>query len=399
MDLKGTLRYNATTNQWELSNNGGPFDPITTGLRQTSSAVQVRQTGAFSLASATYVDITFDTTDIETNTTALQHNLTTTSKIDVKETGLYLISYNLNLDDAAATGTWNSQVLLNGLTPINGSVQTNSNYQGEYSASNPTFYANLTAGDYITLQAQRVSANTLTKVSDPALTIIKMEGIKGSKGDQGLPGSVGLGTNSATFTLDQDNIGAGVNTDLISNQGTGLDGILRYNSANSRWQISGNGGTTFNDIHQASVFDAYDNAGLTNITTTQTVLNLDTTRISDPAYTLATNVVTFNETGLYKLTGRLSATTLDLTGATRSQMQLRFQQNISGSGMINVPGAYCVDYIREQASTTIAGGSCSVEWIGSFNSGDQVQLTHRMSGTTTGQTLPQGSGLTIEKIR
>jgi len=388
-DLDGTLRYNATSNEWELSNNGGTFNVITTGLRQTSSAVQARQAGAYSLNSATWVDITFDTTDIETNAAAVEHNNVNTERIDIKETGLYLIGYSLNLDEATATGTWDSRVLLNGTTPVNGSVQANSNYQGEYVASNTQFYASLTAGDYITLQAQRVTANALSKTSDPTLTVVKMEGIKGDKGDQGLPGSAGLGTNEVSFTLDQDNAGAGANVDIIANQGTDLDGTLRYDATNNRWQINNNN-AGFNDLHMANVFFGYDNTGGQTINATEATVNIDTTVISDSNYTLAADEVTINETGLYRITGSIGYIDTNTTGGARATTELTLQNNAA-----DLPGGAMRCYHRETTEN-----SCQKTIIASLTAADVVRLRIiRVNGTTNYQTLAPLSSLLIERIR
>ena len=192
-DNDGTLRYNATTNQWEISNDGGGFNPIAIGTLATAlPVVQVRQAGGYTLSSATWADITFDTTDLENDSAVLEHNNTLTDRIDVKEDGIYMITYNLNLNEGTATGTWDSRVILNDTTPMNGSVNTNSNYQNEYVATSATFYANLTASDFITLQAQRSSANNLTDVANPVMTITKMEGIKGADGANGTDGVDGV---------------------------------------------------------------------------------------------------------------------------------------------------------------------------------------------------------------
>lgn len=198
------------------------------------------------------------------------------------------------------------------------------------------------------------------------------------------------------FSLDADNAGAGSNVDIVANQGTDNDGTLRYNAANNNWEFSNDGGT-FNPLFVPQVFDAYDNSGGVALAQTAAVLNLDTARVADSAYTLTGDVVTFNQAGLYQMTGRLTAESLSTAGTQRSNVEMRFQSD-TGGGFTNVSGAFCKDYMREQ-NAGISSASCSTTWIGSFGAGDSVQLTHRISGTTTGRTLPQGSGLTIEFIR
>jgi hypothetical protein len=48
------------------------------------------------------------------------------------------------------------------------------------------------------------------------------------------------------FTLDADNTGVGANVDIIANQGSDLDGVLRYNATTNEWEISNNGGSYSN---------------------------------------------------------------------------------------------------------------------------------------------------------
>jgi len=48
------------------------------------------------------------------------------------------------------------------------------------------------------------------------------------------------------FTLDADNTGAGANVDIIANQGSDNDGVLRYNATTNRWEISNDGGSYYN---------------------------------------------------------------------------------------------------------------------------------------------------------
>ncbi len=241
-DSDGILRYNATTNEWELSNNGGGFESIASLAdiaTQTLPTVQARRTGGYTLTSATFADITFNTTDIETDSTIIEHDNALTDNINISEDGLYLITYNLNLSQGTANIDYVSRVRANDTTVLNGSISENSNYQGEYTASNVTFFAELNDGDFVTLQAQRLSPNNMNAETDPLFTVTKMDGIKGEKGDQGdqgLPGSVGAGTNSEIFTIDQDNTGG----NLTLRFGTSLSEALSWDATNSEFDFSDN---------------------------------------------------------------------------------------------------------------------------------------------------------------
>lgn len=56
-DADGTLRYNATSNQWELSNDGGAFNAIASGDFLTSGASDSYTTGTLTFDAGTSVDI------------------------------------------------------------------------------------------------------------------------------------------------------------------------------------------------------------------------------------------------------------------------------------------------------------------------------------------------------
>jgi len=69
------------------------------------------------------------------------------------------------------------------------------------------------------------------------------------------------GTPGSAWILDKDNVGAGSNVDLIANQGSDSDGILRYNSGLDYWELS-NDGVNFDEIAtftRIDLDDAYNN--------------------------------------------------------------------------------------------------------------------------------------------
>lgn len=320
-------------------------------------------------------------------------------------------------------------------------------------------------------------------------------------------------TTAKDFTIDSHNEGAGNNIDIIANQGTDPDGILRYKAGSDEWRMSNDGGLNFevianikgtpketytldtddtggdiklkfgtalsetlkwdsantrfnfsddlriegnlatvgqsyiaadhaaadsdgfinlgrnasawesfswddtNDffnlsddlnvsgkiisnsyaVHLAEVFDAYDNTGGASITTTESVLNIDTERINDGAYTLSADTVTFNQDGLYRITARFTAEGLDISGTARAQTTLRVEED-TGSGFTDVQGALCSDYAREN-NTADTSVSCSITYVGSYNNTDDIRLTVQSSTSTTMQTALNGSALTIELIR
>lgn len=70
-----------------------------------------------------------------------------------------------------------------------------------------------------------------------------------------------LDTNGLNFTLDADNVGTGNTVNIVANQGSQADGILRYHAPSDTWEVSSNGGSTWDDINDNTLDEAYDEGG------------------------------------------------------------------------------------------------------------------------------------------
>ena len=104
--FNGQIYHNTTDNNTYVY-NGSTWEAINTQatVRSARPVAQARRTTDFTLsAEDTWYDIPLDTTDVETNTAVLEHNNTNTDRIDIKETGVYQISYQLTSDSSASTG-------------------------------------------------------------------------------------------------------------------------------------------------------------------------------------------------------------------------------------------------------------------------------------------------------
>ena len=133
--------------------------------------VQARRTTAFGL-SVVFADVTLDTTDVETDSTVLDHDLgTADDNINVGVTGCYLITYSVwgNRDSDAAE----ARVRISNTLIIPGSEQTDGtgthNQTHNYFIGH-TFIANLTAGQFITLQLRRTGGAIVSAMPDIMLT-------------------------------------------------------------------------------------------------------------------------------------------------------------------------------------------------------------------------------------
>lgn len=227
----GTIWVNtATDSAYILTDNTtgtAVWQAVGSGTVSTTlAAVQARRTTDFTMAALnTWYDITLDSTDVETDATVLEHDNTNTDQIDVKEDGTYRITYQINANDGGATHQLDSRVRVNDTTVLNGSLLLNRNYQNEYGPTTASFLAVLSTGDYITLQSQRTTANTI--INETTMTIVKLEGVAGSSGS-------GNGTTDETFTIDTDDTGG----NLALQFGTTLAETISWNSALTRFEIS-----------------------------------------------------------------------------------------------------------------------------------------------------------------
>lgn len=153
------------------------------------ATIQVRRDTDFTMAATdTFYDIPFNSTDTESNIAVIEHNATNTERIDIKETGYYLISYHVNANDAVVTHQLDVRVRVNNTTTLTGSLTIGRNYQNEYSPNVSTNVAYLSVNDYVTLQVSRSTANTV--IHETVLTMTKLNGIRGEKGEKGNDGDL-----------------------------------------------------------------------------------------------------------------------------------------------------------------------------------------------------------------
>ncbi len=71
------------------------------------------------------------------------------------------------------------------------------------------------------------------------------------------------------LTLDTDNTGAGADIDIVAEQGSDSNGILRYSAANNRWEISNDGGL-FSGIAAGGTMLVFDETLANNASTVLT---------------------------------------------------------------------------------------------------------------------------------
>jgi len=201
-------------------------------VSSTLAAVQARRTTTYTLTSS-YVDITFDITDEETDSVSIEHNDTNTDRIDIKSNGTYLITYNFDIDagTTAAVTDVHGQIRKNDTSVLNGSHTLSTSFSDSsvdarsdvYSHLSNTFIATLSSGDFISLQLKYSGPDAASTFADGTLTITKLQGIRGDKGDTGSGTSINLqdeGSNiNNTPHTTLNFVGDGVS---VSDSGSGV---------------------------------------------------------------------------------------------------------------------------------------------------------------------------------
>jgi hypothetical protein len=203
--------YHNTSNTNSYICNGTGWIQIDSEIRYLAT-VQARRTTNFTLTTLNnWYNIDLPLTDMESDNSVLEHNSTYPERIDIKEDGIYMISYHISANHTSQRLQMESRVVSSspgGLSVLTGSTLVNRDYQNEYVPSSTSFITKLPKGSYIVLQARRTNAtSTAVVINETMLNIVKLDGIKGEKGEQGLPGSVGAGTNYENFIIDLDDTG------------------------------------------------------------------------------------------------------------------------------------------------------------------------------------------------
>jgi len=515
---EGKIYFNTTDKLTYSCDGAGVWNPFENALNATIEfpVVQARRTTAFTLPT-TYGDVDLDTTDLENDVTTLDHDDTLRDRIDIGATAMYQIIYGYTAGGSAtATHEARARVRVNDATVLPGSESVNKNYQGEFSTTSASFLANLTDGDFISLQLQRDATTDITQ-DQIYFSFIKLEGIKGDPGPQGpagldgtdgidgadgadgadgditwegawvsqnytanqavsylgssyvctldtvsnedptdgtywalltAAGVAGSGTDDETFTIDQDNtggnvtlqfgttlaefltwddtnsrfslsddiavggniqqdgntftfdsdnIGAGANTSIVSEQGSDANGEIRYNATTNQWELSNDGGA-FDSIATGSPSIAQVYQTTATVFNAVTAMPWDGTgaaRVVDAgfAHSTVTNPsrVTVNNTGLHKVDYNIS---WDTTANARRTATCRFTVN----GTVVAPAVGTSHAYARNNTDDWESNSASLFY--NFTAGDYYEIQCQSTGTAGNiTTLANESSTTIEFIR
>ena len=196
---------------------------------QAIPSVQARRSTNITYVLSTFTDITFNVTDVENDATVVEHNNTNTNRIDIKETGLYEVGYLLPFNVAnggtSADPYLDSRVRVNDTTVVDASEDRKGNhYSGSGVVFEPTsnssvFLVELTAGDYITLQAKYEDSVTTadSNTRDAHFFVKKLQGTKGDTGETGA---------GANIIVQKDDVTVGTVTDSLNFKGDSIKAVV-----------------------------------------------------------------------------------------------------------------------------------------------------------------------------
>jgi len=165
----------------------GPSGNNTTLSGLPLAAVQARGTSNITLTT-TFQYISFDTLDVSTDTSVLELDNLVDSRINIKETGVYLINYSSSVRSSGNSRDVISKVVANGTNDLNGSYVLQNLYQDETHSQASMFIVSLTTGDFIEL-AISCGSTPVDCLSDQFLSIVKLTGAQGPPGADGTNGS------------------------------------------------------------------------------------------------------------------------------------------------------------------------------------------------------------------
>lgn len=176
VDIQGN--NNALTNVEYVDNAVGALDTDLATLR-------VRNTAGLNPIPTTWTDFTWNTTDEQNDTSILEYTGTPADEIEIKEAGLYLLSWAISADDECDVRITNNGAVVAGSFHGTGDkTDSNQNLHG----NEKTMAVTLAVG-ILVLQVQATTTAEFIIPDDAVFSVTRLKGSKGTKGDKGDTGT------------------------------------------------------------------------------------------------------------------------------------------------------------------------------------------------------------------
>lgn len=165
-----------------------------------------------------YTNVTWDTTDVENDTSVIEHDNVNTERLLIKETGLYFVNFSISFDADVGEEQIAAKVVIDDTTDVPASERTASEDDEINDLSN-AITAELTAGTYLTLQVIAAATGNLLHLSSN-FAVIRA---RGSAGATGATGATGAGSN---IIVQEDDSTVGTVTDTLNFEGTAITSVV-----------------------------------------------------------------------------------------------------------------------------------------------------------------------------
>jgi len=351
------------------------------GLPTELPCVEVLRTIQYD-CTTTFVDITFDVTEVESHPTEIYHDDTNTDRIYAVDSGLYCVYYKTQIQSSGSTRRSEARVRINDNDVITSSQGFLNSYQNEIHHMTDIFTVDLAAGDYITLQIRSTTTPVVT-FPPTVLGIFKLKGSKGDKGDKGDKGEPGAG--GSPNILKNDSVVVANATDINFE---GLN-ITVVDEGSNKATITVTEGSYEPKVIQCVNEDNYNINVDTPIRidwTTESYKDSDYythSNASNPSRIYATNA------GLYKVTY-----TVNYNG-DNSRKNVRTRLRINGTTYETVGTAY--SYTR---TTTDNSGSNVASFLIPLTAGQYFEImSDRQGSSGTGSLISDESWVIVEFIK
>lgn len=347
-----------------------------------SKCICIETNTGWTIPNTTYTDVPFALAEYMNDTSVLEWVIGTPTRVTIKQPGTYRIGASIFVLNNTNGGSTDlnmaysySRVVKNGNTVVQ-SEDSSHTYYHEVQESYDISFADLVAGDYLTLQMYSEAGKSIT-LTKAKLNVQKAEGVQGATGPAG----------GTTVTIQDEGTNVVTNTNIINFQG---------NAVTVTSGGTGIANVTINQLSQIQKFiqvvDAAGNHDL-NIASPGMVVPWDTEQLRDTdtfTHSTVTNPsqITVLVNGWYQIGYRLSYN----LATQRTGIKTYIRKN--GNTIILPTSSYGYEYVTGISSNNTEGV------LVQLNANDYIELVSiRRLVAGTMYTTANECSLTMTLIR
>ena len=338
----------------------------------TLAAIQLHRTSSLTPSSTTvWSDILFQIKDVETQPLYLEYDIVNTDRVLIKSPGTYKLSYTGNI----ANDLIECRLRLNDSVVVDGSYQQAKPSSSDLEMLSCSCIVEVGSSSFVNMQI-RGDIGGSTTLNNLVLTIIKLEGSKGDKGDIG----------GTTVNIEQDDSLVSENEDVLNFEGN----VTVLHELTKTTITVGGGGSAGSNICQ--VGDGAGGLNLNNSTPVVVPFNDEIVKDSYYNHSNSTNNsrVVFIEAGWYKVSYSIS-----MENTTNTRATVKVYARKSGSSVIDYSASY--SYSRNKTDKFATN---TATFLAQFNLNEYIELLATRTGSSgDADMVADESWLTIEYMR